>query len=255
MSHEPKGLRAETLNHLLVFPVERTADHSYTTGATQRPDWLPKRAQRKQPVIAETGLAVDRNDIHVALQRMALKPVIENENLRAESSSRADSDVETIAPDENRDPWRLRGENHCRGSRNFDATLDKMAIRDHEHRITPVARATRPARRQRNTMAAAVQGIRNPGGGRTHTCAARYEAAHTDDTYWKCSPTQRSMRVKSAVQQDSRTEEPGCGSQRESSRCPPTRFFALVEPHCPIPQRSALFAAGAIAVTAGDRHA
>ena len=78
----------------------------------QRPDRLLKRAAGQQPAIAETRLAVDRNDIHVALQWMTLKPVIENENFRAESSSRAHSDTETIVPGENRDPWRVRGKNH-----------------------------------------------------------------------------------------------------------------------------------------------
>jgi hypothetical protein len=130
-----------------------------------------------------------------------------------------------------------------------------MAVRDHEHRITPSAPAAHPARRQRNSMAAPMQCIRNPGGGQGHTRAARHEAANADDAYRKRSPTQRSMRVESAVQQGSRTEEPGCGGQREPSRSPPKRFFALVEPHCSIPQRSAPFAASTTAVTAGDPHA
>jgi hypothetical protein len=104
-------------------------------------------------------------------------------------------------------------------------------------------------------MAAAMHRIRNPGGGQGRARATRHEAANTDDAYRKRSPTQRAMRVEGAVQQGSRTEEPGCGGQRKSSRGPPKRFFALVEPHCPIPQRSTLFAASTATVTAGDPHA
>jgi hypothetical protein len=240
------------LKNVPIFLVERAVDHTQSTSATQRPDRLLKRTARQQPAIAETGLAVDRNHVHVALQRVTLKPVIENENLRAKSSGRAHSDVETIVPDENRDSWRVRGENHRRGSSDLDTALDVATVRDHEHRITPSARPARPARRQRNSMAAAMHRTRNPGGGQGHARAVRHEAANTDDAYRKRSPTQRSVRVESAAQQGSRTKEPGCRGQRESSRDPPKRFFALVEPHCSIPQRPALFAANTSAVTAGD---
>ena len=87
------------------------------------------------------------------------------------------------------------------------------------------------------------------------TPALPRETANTDDAYRERSRTQRSVRVESAVQQGSRTEEPGCGGQRESRRGPAKRFFALVEPHCSIPQRPAVLAAGTTAVTARDPHA
>jgi hypothetical protein len=128
-------------------------------------------------------LTVDRNHVHVALQWVTLKPVVEYENLRAESRCRTHSNAETIIADEYRDARRMRGENHRRSSGDLDTALDIAAVRNHEHRITPSAHSPHPARSQRNSMTAATQCIRNPSGGQGHARATHHEAANTDDAY------------------------------------------------------------------------
>jgi hypothetical protein len=122
------SVRRELLNRFRVVRVEIAVDHSDRIRIAERAQWLPKWAAGENPAISKSESSVDRDQVHVSLQTMMVKSVVEHEYFCTEDRECMKSSSDAIAADEYRYAGSAGGQNHRLVSGDFGAAFDVLAV-------------------------------------------------------------------------------------------------------------------------------